>query len=584
MKPEPNLSYYISRSESMDNAGMDKKIRIAILCSFTAKGLGETICVKCADSKVSCSTYLSGYGQYNQDILNIDSDLYRFSSDILFLILDTRSILKNIFYSPYSISVIERREYIDKRSNEIIELARTFVRRSKSKLVLSNFNIPSYSPYGVCETKTEYSLQDMVRDLNIRINDGLLNEPSVYIYDFNGFVSRHGENNVLDYRQFLYGDIKVALSYIPHLAEDLMGYVKPVMGLNRKCIVLDLDNTLWGGVVGEEGFGGIELGPTPPGNVFVEFQRHLLSLNQRGVILAINSRNNPEDAMNVLNDHPHMILREGNFASLKINWNDKISNMREIADELNIGLDSIIYIDDDPVNREIMSKALPEVLTVDLPSDPSLYTHILRSLNDLNVLKITSEDVKRGEMYLQQRKRNEFEKMASNLDEFLSQLGIKVKIKKADQFTIPRIAQLILKTNQFNLTTRRYQEEEIQKFTHDSNLLVRCAQVEDKFGDNGITGAFIIRKDSHNEWTIDTFLMSCRIMGRGIENAIMGFILDEAKKEGVSRIKGQYLPTRKNKPCEDFLPNYGFKREGDFWIYPTESQSAIPKFVEMHVE
>jgi FkbH-like protein len=424
----------------------------------------------------------------------------------------------------------------------------------------------------------------MVQDLNNKLKNASLDDPSLYIHDFNSFITKYGENNVFDYRQFLSGDLKVALNYIPYLAEDLMGYVKPILSMNRKCIALDLDNTLWGGIVGEDGFDGIELGPKAPGIAFVEFQRHLLSLYQRGVILAINSRNNPDDAFKVITDHPYMVLREENFASIRINWNDKISNMKEIAEELNIGLDSIVYIDDDPVNRELMSKALPEVITADLPNDPSLYAYTLMHINDFNVLAITDEDKKRGQMYLQQRKRNELGKTSSNLEDYLSQLGIKIKIKMADQFTIPRIAQLILKTNQFNLTTRRYHEEDVKRFSQDKNMIVGCAQVEDKFGDTGITGAFIVRKEDTSEWTIDTFLLSCRILGRGAEDAIMGYILNEAKKGGVTKIKGQYIPTKKNKPCEEFLPNYGFTKEGDYWVYVLDTPAKIPKHVELLVE
>jgi FkbH-like protein len=206
------------------------------------------------------------------------------------------------------------------------------------------------------------------------------------------------------------------------------------------------------------------------------------------------------------------------------------------------------------------------------------------NLNDFNVLSITEEDTKRAQMYLQQHERREFEKVASNLEDFLSQLDIRIMIKKADQFTIPRIAQLISKTNQFNLTTYRYQEEDIRKFSQDKNMLVGCAQIEDKFGDNGITGAFIVRKNEHFEWTIDTFLLSCRVMGRGVEDAIMGFILNEANKEGVKKIKGQYIPTKKNKPCEEFLPKNGFKKEGEYWVYSSDIPAKIPKYLQLLVE
>lgn len=588
MLPIPNerkLSDYISKSAIIDNSTLEKQIRVAILSSFTLNGIEETLRVKCFELKVRCSTYVSRYNQYNQDILDPKSDLYKFLPDISLLMIDTRSILKNLFYTPYSVSSEERQKYIDNRARELLTLVKTFTKRSNSKLIINNFNIPTYSPYGICEVKVEYGLKQMIEDLNSKLKSLLRSEPTVYIYDFNAFVTKYGEGNVFDYRQFLVGDIKVALNYLPYLAEDWMAYIKPTLGLNRKCIVLDLDNTLWGGIVGEDGYEGIELGPKAPGAAFVEFQRHLLSLYQRGVVLAINSKNNPEDALEVIRKHPYMVLREENFASLRINWNDKITNMREIAEELNIGLDSIVYFDDDPVNRELMLKIFPEILTVDLPNDPSLYAPILMSLNDFDVLKLTEEDTKRGQMYAQQRKRIELEKTSTNLDDYLSQLGIRVTVKKADEFTIPRIAQLVLKTNQFNLTTRRYQEEDIMKFSKEESMLVACAQVEDKFGDNGITGAYIIKKDSPLEWTIDTFLLSCRVMGRGVEEAIMGFILKAAKKEGVITVKGQYIPTKKNKACEQFLGNLGFKKEGQNWIYSLhDNLIKIPSYMELKSE
>jgi FkbH-like protein len=425
----------------------------------------------------------------------------------------------------------------------------------------------------------------MILDLNAKLADSLRNEPSIFIFNFDAFVAKYGDINVFDYRQFLFGDIKVSLNYIPYLAEELMGYIKADLGINRKCIVLDLDNTLWGGIVGEDGFEGIKLSPQPPGMPFIEFQRVILALNERGIILAINSRNNEDEALRVIREHPYMILREDNFASIKINWNDKISNIKAIAEELNIGLDSLVYFDDDPINREVMSKALPEVMTVDLPEDPALYAQTLMSLNDFNTFSITEEDKKRGRMYIEEKKRNHLENSVSNLDDFLSQLGIKIKIRRADKFTIPRISQLVLKTNQFNLTTKRFQEEDILKFSQDKNMLVGCAQTADKFGDNGITGVFIVQKSpDSSEWSIETFLLSCRVMGRRVEYGIMRYILNEARKEGIKKVRGQYIPTKKNKPCESFLPNSGFKKEGEDWVYCPDVPFEVAKNLELIAE
>ena len=565
---EPNLSYFIAKARSIGGRVFQKKIKVAFLSSFTINGIEEALRVKCAESDIACATYTCGYGQYNQDILNQSSKLYEFSPDITFIIIDTRTVMSTLFYTPYATPINERRSYIDKRVADFVNLVRIFKNRTDSKLILTNCSIPTYSPYGICEGKSEYGLREMVYDFNAKLSDAFRSDPQVFLFDFNAFVSKYGEVNVLDYRQFLVGDIKVSLSHIPYLAEELMGFIKANLGVNRKCIVLDLDNTLWGGIIGEDGFDRIDLSLKPPGMAFVEFQRVLLALYQRGIILAINSRNNEDEALKVIREHPYMVLREENFATMKINWSDKLSNMKEIAEELNIGLESIVYFDDDPINRELMLKAIPQIMTVSLPEDPSLYASTLMRINDFNTLAVTSEDMKRGQMYKQEQKRIELKNSASNVEDFLKQLDIKVTMKKADNFTIPRIAQLTLKTNQFNLTTRRYQEEDVRTFAYDQTKLIGCAQTEDKFGDNGITGVYIVNKNhAEKEWFIDTFLLSCRVMGRGIEDAMLGFILNKAKEEGIVKVKAEFIPTKKNKPCEQLLPDFGFQKEGEEWVY-----------------
>jgi FkbH-like protein len=475
-------------------------------------------------------------------------------------------------------------DYVKNKIMEIKNLVETYVEKSQSKLILSTLTNPTYSPYGIYETKSDFGLQEMIIKFNGELFNLFKNNSLVFIYNFNQFITKFGEMNVFDYKQYFLGDVKISMNYIPSLANELMGYVKATLGLNKKCIVLDLDNTLWGGIVGEDGYNGIVLGDTPSGKAFVEFQKILLSLHQRGIILAINSKNNKEDAMEVIKNHPNMVLSEENFACMKINWNDKFSNMQEISNELNIGLESMVFFDDDPVNRELIRSTIPQVLTPEIPEDPSQYPMMIQNLNDFDVLNITNEDTKRGEMYLQQRKRTELSQKSQNLDEFLKQMNIKVKIKSASEFTLPRISQLTLKTNQFNLTTKRYQEEDIRNFSCSSDKIVGSAQVIDKFGDNGITGVFIVNKDSDKEWSIDTLLLSCRVMGRGIEDGILDHIISQARIAGISRIKANYIPSKKNKPVENFLPNFGFKKEDGDWHYYVDEKVKKPKHIEIIVE
>ena len=580
MSTEEKISYYLKKSKTIKN-NFEKKIRVSILSSFTLNGIEEIFRVKCAEKNIECHTHLGGYNQYNQEILDTQSQLYQFQANITFLILDTRSILKDLWYSPYSIDEKARQNFIETKFQEIKNLIRVFLKNSNSKFIISNFTIPTKSNYGIFETKLKFGFQKMISKLNENLQNYVRNLDSVYLFDMNGFVSKHGENNVFDPKQFLFGDIKISLDFIPYLTNDLMGYVIATLGISKRCIVLDLDNTLWGGIIGEDGFDGIKLGSDPAGKSFVEFQKCLLGLFHRGILLAINSKNNFDDAIEVIEKHPDMILKKEHFTSVKINWNDKVSNIKEISEEMNFGLDNFVFIDDDPINREFMKSSLPQVLTVDLPKDPSKYTQILEEMIEFNVLEITDEDKKRGLMYSQQKERKNFEKSSSNLQDFLKDMELKVTIKKADKFTIPRISQLILKTNQFNLTTKRYQLEEIQKFSEDNNMIVECVQIEDKFGDNGITGAFIVQKSNSNEWILDTFLLSCRVMGREIEKSILSYIIEIAKKNNVKKLKAEFITTKKNKPIENFLPDCGFKKDGNFWEISLNESFAKPDFIKI---
>ena len=358
-------------SKNLADLQFNNKLKVAILPSFTLNGLDETLHVKCSEIGIRYQSYVSNYNQYNQELLDSGSDYYRFSPDITFLIIDIRNFLGDYFYNSYDISDDDRKSLAKQKINEIENIVKNFQKHSNSKLIIANFNIPSYSPNGILELKSEFGFHEMIEEFNRSLRNISKNNNSVYVYDFAKFVSKFGEKNIFDYRQFHLGDIQIALNLIPFLAEELMSYLKPLCGLNKKCIVLDLDNTLWGGIIGEDGLHGIELGDTPNGKAFVEFQKILLSLWNQGIILAINSKNNFDDAIKVIKEHPNQILREKHFASVKINWNDKAENLKQIADEINIGLNSIVFFDDDKINQERIRKEFPEVLTPELSNDPS---------------------------------------------------------------------------------------------------------------------------------------------------------------------------------------------------------------------
>lgn len=320
----------------------------------------------------------------------------------------------------------------------------------------------------------------------------------------------------------------------------------------KKCIVLDLDNTLWGGIVGEDGRDNLALSLTPPGAGFIAFQQALRDLHDRGIILAINSSNNPEEALDVIRAHPNMILKEHNFAAQRINWNDKVENMRDLAKELNLGLDSMVFLDDNPLNREAMRTFLPEVETPELPADPAQYAKFLHSLPYFAGGAITDEDKMRGNMYVTERLRKEAEKQSGSRSEFLKGLGIELTVCEDDPSSLARLAQLTEKTNQFNVKKRPLREKEIETYMRDKSYAIFHARAVDQFGDQGIIAFALVRKEKEL-WHTESLLMSCRIIGRGIEDAFLSAIALRAKEEGARDISITFESSEKNELARVFV-------------------------------
>lgn len=563
-------------------------MKIAVLSSSTMDGLREVLPLKCRELGISSEIFAGGYNQYNQEILDEKGKLYDFKPDLVILSIDTQSILGDSFFHYYQLSEEETRKLLEDALRQINVLTGTITQRLNCKVILHNFEVPVHSPLGILDNKQKFGFIEFVKTINLQIAERFKENSQVFVFDYDAFCSKLGKQNIIDYKMYYLGDIRIGFKYLPKLCEEYMSYIKPLASLTKKCIVLDLDNTLWGGIVGEDGFEEIKLGPTPEGRPFVEFQNYLLSLFHKGIILAINSRNNPEDAYKVLREHPHMVLREKHFASVRINWGDKISNMKEIAEELDIGLDSFVFFDDDQFNREMIRTSLPEVMVVDLPGDPSLYLKTLMELNDFNAFQFSDEDKRRGQMYAEQRKRQELSKASTDITEYLKALDMTITIEEANSFTIPRISQLTQKTNQFTMTTRKYSEEDIRKITENKENMVFSAKVVDKFGDNGITGAVIVKKEKE-QWIIDSFLLSCRVIGRRVEETILAYILANAKKENILTLVGEFIPTKKNILAKEFYKKNGFKlvkekEDVQLWEFPVENEYGYPDFIKIAIK
>jgi len=315
---------------------------------------------------------------------------------------------------------------------------------------------------------------------------------------------------------------------------------------------VDLDNTLWGGIVGEDGVDGIQLSLTPPGGYFIAFQQALRDMYDRGILLAINSRNNPSDALKVIREHPNMILKEHHFAASRINWQDKADNLRELAKELNIGLDSMVFLDDDKHNREGVRAVLPEVETPELPNDPAHYSKFLHSLPYFASEAITDEDKMRGNLYVTERLRKEAEKHHADRGDFLKSLGMELHFFEDDPKALVRLAQMTEKTNQFNVKKRALTEAQISEFMESRQYGVFHAKAIDQFGDHGIIAFAVVHKEK-KLWHIESLLLSCRVIGRGIEEAFIAEVARRAKAAGAAELSVVFEKSEKNEPARAFV-------------------------------
>ena len=541
-----------------------KTLRVALTGTGTLNPLGAHLRVACAQIGLHPALFVSDFDQWAQDLLAPGSSLYEFGPELIVLLLDPSALFPQTARGD-AISADALAAEREAGLAQVAELLAAAGRQAPSATVLMHtFALPDRSPLGVLDLKTEDGQRARFEALNAGLCALVAEKyPKVALFDQERAEARHGKDRIRDDRMWYMASLPFSDSFLPVLAAEYLRFVRPLKGLTRKCIVLDLDNTLWGGVVGEDGFNGIKLGGTSaPGNAFADFQQALDALRRRGVLLALCSKNNPDDVWPVLDSHPGMALRRDCFAAVRVNWQDKATNIAAIARELNIGLDSLVFLDDNPAERGLVRQQLPAVLTVEMPRDPALYTRTLLGLDVFETLALTDEDRRRSALYQEQQERRAFEERlteeAGDLSAYLHGLQMTVQIAAATPFTLPRIAQLTNKTNQFNVTTRRYTEAQVQAMADDPEQWgVYSVSVADRFGDSGLTGVAITRK--HGEaWELDSFLLSCRVLGRGVEDALLAFTARQARAAGASRLDAVFVPTAKNAPAAGFFPRAGF--------------------------
>ncbi len=557
----PNLAtaqFVLDRAAKVASHKNATPCRLAILRSFTVEPLIPILRAAARLHGIELTVQLGDFNTYVQDVLDPSSRLYTFDPQIVAIAIQTRDIAPDLWNRFTDLSVHQLEGEVKRVEEDLRSWIKSFRSHHSASLIIHNLEVPAFCSAGVLDGQVEHSQGEAIRRINRALRRAAQETPGVYVLDYDGLVARYGRSRWHDERKWLTMRMPIVAQGFFPLAKEYVRYLIPNLGLTRKVLVMDLDNTLWGGVIGEDGLKGIKLGDDYPGAAFLALQRVILHLYQRGSILAICSKNNSEEALQVLREHPAMLLRPEHIAAFRINWEDKPKNLREIAKELNIGTDALAFLDDNPFERERVAAEMPEVFVINLPPDPMDYALALQDCPVFERLTLAEEDRGRGRYYVQERVRKELQQSTPSLEDFYRSLRMEAQIATVDATTIGRVAQLTQKTNQFNLTTRRYTEQQVCDLVKDVQSRVYYLRLKDRFGDSGLVGVAMIRR-SGDVVEIDNFLLSCRVIGRTVETALLAHLAAVSLADGAKILRGSFIPTKKNAPARDFYSSHGFK-------------------------
>jgi FkbH-like protein len=502
------------------------------------------------------------FGDYDnivQECLGTSQGLLTKGTDCILVFMKMENLSWNLARRFPTLGSEEVQDEITRIQRTITNVL-TGIRKQTDGMVLwHGFEFPLHPSLGIWDSQISSGQTAVVIELNNFLRTALLNIPNAYYVDLNLCLSRVGGKSFYDDRYWHIGRAPYSLEALREIASEDFKYVRSLKGKTRKCLVLDCDNVLWGGVIGEDGISRIRLGKTYPGSPYLEFQEEVVNLHSRGILVALCSKNNAQDVWDVFRNHPDMILKEEHIVAAEINWEDKATNLQRIAANLNIGLDSLVFADDSEFEVNLVKGALPEVAVLHLPKDKSVeYRGMLSSCGLFDTLIVSAEDRERGLMYKAEAQRKQLQGHAQDLVTYLTSLEMCIEVRFADDFDLPRIAQLTQKTNQFNLTTKRYSEADIKRYMEAMDVDVFSLRLRDKFGDSGLVGVCIMRYIQQKA-TIDTMLLSCRVLGRGVEDFLVVQALGLARQRGCDEVVGEFYPSAKNAQVKDFYPKQGFK-------------------------
>jgi FkbH-like protein len=550
---------YVRLFQSLPKDDLDlKPIRIGIVASCSVEHFAEILRLWLAFDGFLADIYIAEFNTIEQSVLNPDSALYTFKPDIIWIFTSYRDVLVEYHYGLDRENV-ERN--IQGAIQRFTDLWDAISRYSTSYIIQNNADLPLDRPFGHYENNAIWGRYSYIRHFNLKLSESV--QSGVTIFDLDYISSVFGKRFWFDERYWFHSKHAFSLEALGLVAFQAARVIKGIKGQALKCIVLDLDNTLWGGVIGDDGLEGIRLGVGAEGEAFLDFQKYLISLKKRGVILTVCSKNEEENAKLPFLHHPEMQLALNDISVFVANWHNKADNIREIADTLEIGLDSIVFVDDNPVERKLVKDLLPMVTVTEMPTDPAKYIRAIDMHCYFETTTFSSEDSDRSEMYRHNAERKGMRRQCTDLSEFLVGLDMKAVVGIFDELNMPRISQLINKSNQFHLTTTRYTVPQIKEMMNDGNTTCLFFKLKDRFGDNGLISVVILKKSNSDDMYIDTWVMSCRVLSRGMEEFVHNELLSTAKKHNVSRLIGKFIPTSKNGLVSEHYKKLGFQLVSD---------------------
>ena len=535
------------------------RYKLAVLGDCATQHLTTAIKGYAYEEGYGLEIFEADYNQIDIQVMDDQSQLYLFQPQSILIYMCIQKLYEDFCAMPSS----QRTSFAEIMGEKIVNYWNSINQVTKVHILQFTFTYDNDNVFGNYALKTESSFSYQLIKLNHMLIEQALAFRNLFWIDLDMIQQKVGQSRFYDQRMYNIAKMPFTLEALPEVAKGVLDVVETLHGRLHKCVILDLDNTLWGGVIGDDGIENIQIGELGQGRAFTDFQRWLKELKNRGILLAVCSKNQEYIAKEPFIYHPQMTLHLDDFVIFVANWQDKATNVQYIRDKLNIGIDSMVFVDDNPFERNLVRTAFPELTVPDLPEDPAQYVGYLKSLNLFETASFSDEDVGRTQQYRAEAKRESLKDTARSFQDYLKELEMTAWVKPFEKMYYSRIAQLTQRSNQFNLRTIRYTESEIEEIARNDDFLTLYFCLKDKFGDHGLIGVMILEKKSKEELFIQEWLMSCRVLKRGMEEFIINKVMEIAEEEGYQKVIGEYIPTQRNEMVKNLYSDFGFKCVGE---------------------